>query len=130
MRSSLRQPYSFETETELHNNRHRVSYLFGAVNNLREYHYERHFIRVTNHHALCWLSSLKIRTGRLGRWTLALQVYNFALTFNSGSKHTGADSFGHCPVEPPDGVVDQMDGVFDIGSLRPSTIQEEQRKDN
>lgn len=101
-----------------------------AVNKLRPYLYGRHFIIVTDHHALCWLSSLKNLTGRLGRWTLALQEYNFTVTFKSGRKHTDADSLSRCPVQPPDDMVDLMDDVFDIGTLTPSTIQEEQRKDN
>lgn len=85
---------------------------------------------MTDHHALCWLYSLKNLTERLGRWTLALREYNFTVALKSGRKHTDADSLSRCPVQPPDAMVDQMDDVFDIGALTPSTIQEEKRKDN
>lgn len=46
----------------------------------------------TDHRALTWLSNIKQATGRLARWSVLLQGYNFEICYRKGEKNKNADS--------------------------------------
>lgn len=56
-------------------------YLEGAPN----------FTVITDHHSLLWLNNLKDPHGRLGRWVLKLQMYNFTILHRPGRFHQVPD---------------------------------------
>ena len=50
------------------------------------------FIVQTDHRALEWLDRVKENNGRLTRWSLALQPYQFTVEYRPGGKNGNADS--------------------------------------
>ncbi|XP_049824794.1 uncharacterized protein LOC126265925 [Aethina tumida] len=58
-----------------------------ALGYLRHLIYGRPVKIVSDHHALCWIRSLKDPTGRLARWSLKLSEYDYTIVHKSGAKH-------------------------------------------
>lgn len=98
-----------------------------AVMKLRPYLYGIHFDVVTDHHALCWLSTLKPLSGRLGRWVLRLQEFDFTVKFKSGRKHSDADSLSRHPADPSRAFDAPTIAVLDNVTAR--SLRDEQLKD-
>jgi hypothetical protein len=62
-----------------------------AIKNFRHYLYGSHFTVVTDHHALEWLQSAKDLEGRLQRWAMKLQPYDFTIKYRKGKEISNAD---------------------------------------
>jgi hypothetical protein len=62
-----------------------------AVKYFRVYLYGAKFTIITDHSALSWLMSITDPTGRLARWSIYLQVYEFDIIHRKGKKHTNVD---------------------------------------
>lgn len=63
-----------------------------AIEHFRPYIEGVHFSVITDHASLLWLQNLKDPAGRLGRWVLRLQAYNFTLSHRKGKFMTVADA--------------------------------------
>lgn len=60
--------------------------VLAAIEHFRPYVEGTEFTVITDHASLIWLQNLKNPNGRLGRWILRLQQYNFKLVHRKG-KH-------------------------------------------
>lgn len=66
--------------------------VLSAIEKFRPYLEGSHFTVITDHASLCWLQNLKDPSGRLGRWALKLQQYNFKLEHRKGKLHVVPDA--------------------------------------
>lgn len=62
-----------------------------AVEKLRHYLERVHFKVITDHYSLLWLNRLIDPQGRLARWSLRLQPYDFELIHRKGKEHVVPD---------------------------------------
>lgn len=63
-----------------------------AIKQFRIYLTGTKFEVVTDHSALIWLMNISDPTGRLARWAIYLQAYEFKITHRKGSIHSNADA--------------------------------------
>lgn len=78
-----------------------------SVEKLRHYLEHTHFKVITDHHSLLWLHNLKDPQGRLARWALRLQHYDFELIHRKGKEHIVPDFLSRSvPV-----LVDSIDAI-------------------
>lgn len=63
-----------------------------AVEVFRPYIEGSHFSIYTDHHSFIWLNNLKEPTGRLGRWSLKLQQYDFDIFHRKGKENVVPDA--------------------------------------
>ena len=70
-----------------------------AVKKFKPYIEFSHFTVETDHQALCWLQRIKEPVGRLARWSLELQGYNYTVAYRSGVRNRTADALSRaCEV--------------------------------
>ena len=74
--------------------------MMHASKQFHTYLHSTAFTIITDHHALCYLKTMKNGDNKLARWALVLQQYNFEIVFKQGSKHTDADCFSRNPIDP------------------------------
>ena len=76
--------------------REALAVIYG-ITYFRQYLHGQRFTVQTDHGALCYLINLKNPSGRLMRWSLLLQDFDFTICYKSGKRHTDVDSLSRMP---------------------------------
>jgi len=63
-----------------------------AIKKFHHYLHGKHFLVITDHSALCHLFNVTTPNGRLARWVMKLQEYDFKTEHRAGKKHQNVDS--------------------------------------
>ena len=58
---------------------------------------DRKFVTYTDHSSLCWLMNVKDATGRLARWALFLQQYDFDVIHSPACQNGNAEPLSRRP---------------------------------
>ena len=88
----------------------------------------KHFLVHTDHGSLSWLMNVKDPTGRLARWALQLQQYDFEIVHRPGTSNGNADALSRRPYrsssdEPRASSEPQTSSVFPVVVIEPSCPQ-------
>lgn len=78
-----------------------------AVEKLRMYLEGVHFTVITDHHSLTWLHKLKDPVGRLARWAVRLQQFDFNIVHRKGRENVVPDALSRA-VPVIDSVVENL----------------------
>lgn len=100
-----------------------------SLNYLRHLIYGTKIRIVTDHHALCYMKTLKSPTGRLARWAIKLSEYDYDIIHKPGRKHNDADCLSRFRVQPANSTDEEESAEVPTYLLTYDSIQNEQRKD-
>ncbi|KAG5900171.1 hypothetical protein JTB14_035316 [Gonioctena quinquepunctata] len=83
---------------------------------MRPYLEGYHFVVQTDHLSLKWVQSIKTPSGRIARWAMYLQQFDFEVRYRKGCLNKVADALsrqplagdnveiGNCVLEPEEGI--------------------------
>lgn len=70
-----------------------------GIRKMRPYLEGYHFTVLTDHESLKWLQKMENPSGRLARWSLELQQYDFTVQYRKGSANVIADALSRRPED-------------------------------
>lgn len=87
-----------------------------AIEKLRPYIEGSKFTVVTDHYSLAWLNRLQSPTGRLARWAIRLQQYDYEIIHRKGKDHIVPDTLSRSVP-----VIDLVNTTTNAPTKRPSS---------
>ena len=93
----------------------------GAVSSIREFYaylYGFPFTLVTDHNPLTSLKNIRDVGGRLARWTLFLQQFNFSLKYRPGVANGNADALSRAVDCKEINTIQTIPGVINVGQAQ------------
>lgn len=94
-----------------------------GIKKFQSYLFGRHFNVFTDHNALKWLMTVKDPTGRLARWSLLLQQFDFTIHHRAGKSNGNADALSRRPY------CDAQMNAFSGAGVQTDVIRFYQRRD-
>ena len=94
----------------------------AGVKYFQPYLYGRKFTIYTDHNAVRWLMNIREPTGRLARWALLLQQYDFEIVHRSGKSNGNADALSRREYY-------SVLAALDTSGVQTDRIKDLQRKD-
>lgn len=82
-----------------------------AVEHLRCYLEGYRFYVITDHHSLVWLNNLKEPTGRLARWAVRMQQFDFQIIHRKGKDHIVPDMLSRSVPEVNSSLIEKNPSV-------------------
>ena len=70
-----------------------------SIQQFRSFLWGKNFTIESDHSALCWLRSIKDPAGRLARWSVKLQDYDYNIVHKKGSTLNDADALSRYPCQ-------------------------------
>lgn len=129
-RDGIRHPIWFASktltpaETKYSTFEKEVGAALWAIERFRGYVEYSNFVLETDHQAISWLHKLKDPSGRLGRWAMQLQMYDFQVRYRAGSCQA---------MKPPDALSRIAETLIcfdeDVENLKRSNIIKAQEDD-
>ena len=116
----------------------------AAIAHFRQYLHGRKFQLQTDHVALKWIMTSANLSGKLARWAMQLQGYDFEIVYRKGSANSNADALSRLPrveeeedsLEAEDGsnetfadVIDPRDGALIIANQEDCSYHADYEKD-
>lgn len=83
-----------------------------AIEKFRPYVEGAHFTVITDHYSLLWLNRLQNPSGRLARWAVRLQQFNFTIVHRKGKEHVVPDALSRAvpvieAIQEPEVIADK-----------------------
>ena len=104
--------------------REALAVIFG-IKKFEPYLYGRKFILHTDHHSLKWLMSISDPSGRLARWSLLVQQYDFEIKHRPGAVHGNADALSRRQYATPSLTI----SAYDVPGVQTERVRDFQRRD-
>ena len=95
--------------------------LIFSIEKFRPYIEGTKFTVITDHYSLVWLNRLKEPTGRLARWAVKIQQYDFEMIHRKGKFHVVPDVLSRIPYE--EATVNVVDSTVNVSDTWYETLR-------